>query len=244
MIPGSVYLWGDYIEAEDGYCAEFAYPKELFVGPKTDPTVILEMENAYGVPVTFSSPLPPLIRPQPMEWKGMPIVAGLREILHDVLYDTVSLDAAEEYTLFEDQVDVEGKTLLDTNMVCQNILPAPHKFCIRILSAAFFDSNGILPVSHPVYWHSTLSFRLSQKQYWLSPTWMIADVAAILFGIDKLTPAERLAILIRGNFAMTLAEPLWIEQQQMFSAMLKLSKPFPGLKFILMLEGERSRVVM
>lgn len=50
-IFGSVYLWGRVIEHEHGYRAEFAYPKELFVSPKTDPLKIMQIEHNYGVPV-------------------------------------------------------------------------------------------------------------------------------------------------------------------------------------------------
>ena len=50
-VAGSCYLWGDVKEHDRGYLAEFAYPKELFVGTGADPMLIMQIEENYGVPV-------------------------------------------------------------------------------------------------------------------------------------------------------------------------------------------------
>lgn len=51
---GQVALWGKVIEGEDGYRAEFAYPKTLFV-PYTKMRWI-EILSVYGVPVKLMNP--------------------------------------------------------------------------------------------------------------------------------------------------------------------------------------------
>src|SRR5438132_5396137 len=52
-IGGEVYLWGRVEEHEDGYRAQFAYPKRLWVAEDFDPVGIMELEDNYGVSVEF-----------------------------------------------------------------------------------------------------------------------------------------------------------------------------------------------
>ena len=52
-VAGEVYLWGQVREFTGGYTAEFAYPKKLFMSPEADPTVIMMLEDGYGVEVTL-----------------------------------------------------------------------------------------------------------------------------------------------------------------------------------------------
>lgn len=52
-VAGSVYLWGEVQEHTEGYLAEFAYPKELFMPEDTDPCLVMMLEEHYGVPVTL-----------------------------------------------------------------------------------------------------------------------------------------------------------------------------------------------
>jgi hypothetical protein len=56
-IGGEVYLWGDVTETAHGYLAQYAYPKQLFVMSDMDPTVVMELEDNYGVPVLVSEAL-------------------------------------------------------------------------------------------------------------------------------------------------------------------------------------------
>ena len=56
-VAGSVYLWGEVKQYTEGYLAEFAYPKELWMPEDTDPVVVMRVEENYGVPVTFRSDL-------------------------------------------------------------------------------------------------------------------------------------------------------------------------------------------
>jgi hypothetical protein len=55
-VAGSVYLWGEVKEYTEGYLAEFAYPKELWMPEDTDPLVIMKVEENYGVPVELRIP--------------------------------------------------------------------------------------------------------------------------------------------------------------------------------------------
>jgi len=52
-VAGEVYLWGQVREFTGGYTAEFAYPKKLFMSPDADPTVIMMLEDGYGVEVSL-----------------------------------------------------------------------------------------------------------------------------------------------------------------------------------------------
>lgn len=48
---GEVYLWGTVIECTDGYRAEYAYPKSLYVRGNVDVLTVMALEENYGVPV-------------------------------------------------------------------------------------------------------------------------------------------------------------------------------------------------
>jgi hypothetical protein len=58
---GSVYLWGEVQEFTQGYTAEFAYPKELWMPEDTDPTLVLKLEDNYGVPVRLRAEFQKLV---------------------------------------------------------------------------------------------------------------------------------------------------------------------------------------
>lgn len=53
-VAGSIYMWGEVKECSEGYLAEFAYPKQLWMPEDTDPTIILQLEENYGVPCDLS----------------------------------------------------------------------------------------------------------------------------------------------------------------------------------------------
>lgn len=53
-VSGSIYMWGEVKECSEGYLAEFAYPKQLWMPEDTDPTIILQLEENYGVPCDLS----------------------------------------------------------------------------------------------------------------------------------------------------------------------------------------------
>lgn len=56
-VAGEVYLWGQVIEHTEGYLAEFAYPKQLFVGNHADAVTAMQLEQEYGVPISFRDDL-------------------------------------------------------------------------------------------------------------------------------------------------------------------------------------------
>ena len=53
-VAGAIYMWGEVKECPLGYLAEFAYPKLLWVPEDTDPCIILQLEENYGVPCDLS----------------------------------------------------------------------------------------------------------------------------------------------------------------------------------------------
>lgn len=52
VIWGEVYLWGKIQDYTEGYRAEFAYPKALYVAPASDAQLAKAVGDRYGVPVT------------------------------------------------------------------------------------------------------------------------------------------------------------------------------------------------
>lgn len=52
-VAGEVYLWGKVTEHEQGYLADFAYPKRLFPHSNLDPIVAMQLEDEYGVPCIY-----------------------------------------------------------------------------------------------------------------------------------------------------------------------------------------------
>lgn len=58
-VAGEVFMWGEVKDCPDGYLAEFAYPKSLWMPESTDPVTIMQLEQNYGVPVTLRSELGP-----------------------------------------------------------------------------------------------------------------------------------------------------------------------------------------
>jgi hypothetical protein len=53
-VAGEVYLWGEVKECPHGWLAEFAYPKKLWMPENTDPVVVMQLEENYGVPVELN----------------------------------------------------------------------------------------------------------------------------------------------------------------------------------------------
>jgi hypothetical protein len=56
-VCGEIYMWGEVTETQYGYLAQYAYPKELWVMTDMDPTIMMELEDNYGVPVKTSEAL-------------------------------------------------------------------------------------------------------------------------------------------------------------------------------------------
>ena len=56
-IGGSVYLWGEVKEYEKGWMAEYAYPKEFYLGEDADMLTVMQLEEDYGVPVILRKEL-------------------------------------------------------------------------------------------------------------------------------------------------------------------------------------------
>ena len=54
-VAGEVYLWGEVDEHEQGYLADFAYPKKLFLPSNFDAVKAMQLEDEYGVPCEFRS---------------------------------------------------------------------------------------------------------------------------------------------------------------------------------------------
>jgi len=52
---GEVWLWGNVIEGTDGFRAQYAYPKQLFISSRAKRSA-KSLRKTYGVPVTVVEP--------------------------------------------------------------------------------------------------------------------------------------------------------------------------------------------
>jgi hypothetical protein len=110
----------------------------------------------------------------------MPIATGIAEICRDILMDSEPL-GAEKLTLFVNPLgannrDGKRKTFQDTNMWASAMLPAPEDFIATGIKVVFLGVDGqLLPVSHPLYWTSSVEFYISNKRYWNSVAAEVVD---------------------------------------------------------------------
>ena len=53
-IHGEVFIWGSVVEHEQGFRAEFAYPKTLYLSPETLPVAVKEIQNRMEGLIPYS----------------------------------------------------------------------------------------------------------------------------------------------------------------------------------------------
>ena len=271
-ISGEVNLWGFVLEHDEGYRAEFAYPKELWVNKEFDATMILRLEEAYGVPVVIKEDLPVILAPTPpppMKFTSG-IQHGLMEIVRDVVYDRENLGTSYK-RLFCIPVGVMVtpyrrppmiKTWERTNMVMASCLPAPNVFVIKAIRCVFLEPDGQpVPVTDPIYWQASLTLRVCMKQYWRSPCAYVADPMVLLGATDwsKIPAAERMnlinaisAPLTCGNTTMPGTngcvsmgvEGVELAQQMLFDVEISGGENWPDRDVLVALEGVSGRAVI
>jgi hypothetical protein len=83
MVCGKVALWGDVVEHDFGYRAEFAYPVELWAHENSDPMTVMMLELKYGVPVTLD----------PAPWTNIIKEENQTEVRKDSWFSRLSLGA-------------------------------------------------------------------------------------------------------------------------------------------------------
>jgi hypothetical protein len=110
----------------------------------------------------------------------MPIAAGLAEICRDVLMDCEPL-GNQKLTLFVNPLGAEAadgrrKTYRDTNLWMSSMLPAPEDFVAIGIKCVFLNPNGdVIPISHAIYWTSSVEFYISNRRYWNSVAAEVVD---------------------------------------------------------------------
>jgi hypothetical protein len=185
------------------------------------------------------------------------------EIFRDVMYDTVDVCSVsdsgagnlQEFNLFRTVLSEDGKTYVQTNNYVQNRLPNPQEFVVEKLYCAFFTNEGVLPVTHPAYWKSSIGFFVGDlmKPYWISPCWAIAHPAAVLGHVENLTTEEQKVIkeyLTTGKLNSPThgihgIQELIIKGDRFFKVLLTCQYPKKpcDLKFIFLMEGTRKRII-
>jgi len=269
-IAGAVNLWGSVIEHDEGYRAEFAYPKELWVNKEFDATMILRLEEAYGVPVVIKEDLPAIVTPPPpppMKFTSG-IQHGIMEIVRDVIYDREPLGTSYKRLFC---IPVGGmissgyrvsfvKTWEHTNMVMAGCLPCPQVFTIKAIRCVFLEPDGFpVPVTDAIYWQASLTLRVCMKQYWRSPCAYVADPAILMGATDwsKIPAAERLNLInaisapltcgstpIPGTIHTCSVHGVALEQQQNFDVEISGAEKWPDRHVLVALEGVAGCAVM
>ena len=172
----------------------------------------------------------------------MPIFQECMEVFDDALFDSVLLgDETWDRVLFAPR---DHPTADQTNLDTRIFIPNSQRFSVAQIRCAFLVRDSLLPVSHPAYGVSWITFRIGdvEKLYWTGQCWTIPHPAALLcesiYHSDRgLTLAKR--ILDLGIFK----DPITIEPGESFHAVLTTQRPFPGLTFYLFLQGSRKRAV-
>ena len=169
------------------------------------------------------------------------------EALDDVMFDTVEVPPQGGFArLF-------GKTVGDsaprhgevrTNQIIPNTLPNPHQFEVMRFYCAFFNRNGVVPVSHPVYWHSCVNSSTgdNNRLYWHSPCWAIAHPTAILGNLTGFAP-EHLKAVIEGLTIGKLTSPIILRHGEFINGALMVDGQFAPLEFVFLMAGIRARSV-
>jgi len=194
-IMGEVYLWGEVIEHEEGYRAQFAYPKELWVKKDFDAAMIVRLEETYGVPVIIKEDLPASIStPHPTTFRsGSSLINSyILEITKECVYDREPLFGVCNRMLFcvplgqvtHSPLGGRLKGYQQTNMLQAGCLDAPRKLLVKQIRCTFFEDGKPLPVSDRIYWDAYLEFSTFGKTYWRGPAAYAADPLVVLAGTD------------------------------------------------------------
>jgi hypothetical protein len=223
-ICGEVNLWGMVLDYDEGFRAEHAYPKELWVTSEFDATMIVRLEETYGIPVVIKeAPTPPAVSPTAFRGLGATaanttgmLTSGLGEFLVDTIYDREVISGANCHLFClpvgQMTFGIDGLAMLKsydrTNMWMACYLPAPERFLIKSIRCAFFEPDGSpVPVTDPIYWQSTLELNLCSKNYWRSPVAYLADPVVLLAATDwsAIPHEERIQLIdrLRTNNALT-----------------------------------------
>lgn len=262
-ISGEVYLWGMVLEHAEGFRAEHAYPKELWVGKDFDATMIVRLEETYGVPVVIKEAPTPPVQP-PMNFRPAAhsslsaITSTLAEFVVDTVYDRETICGSRMH-LFSVPVGqmsygIDGipamKTFNRTNMYQCACMPAPNRFLIKSLRCAFFEADGsLVPVTDPIYWDATLELSICMKTYWRSPCAHVCDPANLLAATDwsKIPHEERLLLIDRlrssnslvsdsvnfGGLILPGIDGVMIEQQQSFQVKIDGAEKWQGRREVM-----------
>jgi hypothetical protein len=260
---GEVSLWGTVIEHRDGYRAEFGYPKRLFVDSQFDASLILRLEDTYGVPIEIKEDWPDT-RP----FYSSNLSAGIMEVCADIEYDHEPLKPNTLLfciPLGQQSQDCDGAVITKdqtlTSMLMPGQLQAPERFLLRGIRLIFFENGIPLPITDPLYWNSFFNLQIGYKSYWRSLCGIIADPGLVMQNTDwtKIAVDQRLNLLSRSEFhldgpgftlpnnaGVEAIQGVMIEQQQPFCAKIQLgiNQKYEKRSVLCCLTGMKMRAVI
>ncbi len=205
----------------------------------------------------------------------MPIAAGIAEICRNILMDTEPL-GTEKLTLFVNPLganarDGRRKTFQDTNMWMSAMLAAPEEFVATGIKCVFLGPDGFpLPITHALYWTSSVEFYISARRYWQSVTAEVVDPILLTnveewnkLDLDRKTqlikrfgkqlagdgiPADRIIVPSfpvdsRSSRHQPPVEGIMIATQQNFSVKIDHQGKCPLCRVLIVLQGTSWRPV-
>lgn len=194
-----------------------------------------------------------------------PVVAGLRELITQPLYSTVTVAANTAFpqlsTFFQAVIGAAGVTQQQTNMTQAGILPAPQKFSVRALRLAVRNDANQTDLINLLY-QTWLRLYVSEKPYFLGPAFLLTagggavGYAALLDTAGQGTNVFNITSngLQDQRNIFALSRPIEVEQNEQFRLELNLGVAFntvaagsvpagTGLTIVSILDGELSRGV-
>jgi len=206
----------------------------------------------------------------------MPICGGPAEICRDVLMDSEPL-SKNKLSLFVNPLgslayDGRRKTFQDTNLWMSGMLPAPDKFVATGIKCIFLEPDGSpIPISHPLYWTSSVELYISTKRYWQSVAADVIDPIILTtveewnkldldrkvqlmkrFGSQLVGDAIRADRIIvpafpqdqRASMHQPAVEGVMIESQQPFGVKIDHQEKWPLCRILCVLQGTSWRPVL
>jgi hypothetical protein len=201
-----------------------------------------------------------------------PVMAGVRELITQSLYDSFAVAPATAFpaltTLFQAPVGQAGRTYQQTNMLAAGVLPAPQKFSTRAIRLAVCN-NAIPADLISLLYQTWVRLYVSQKWYFIGPSFLLTAGGGVAgYGATLGAPSALVGNAVPGSeFLFTsngvpdqrnvfaLSRPIEIEQNEQFSLEINLGVAFnttaaaavdplgTGLTVYALLDGELSRGV-
>lgn len=194
-----------------------------------------------------------------------PTVAGVEDVVNQPVYDTLTAAQGAAFPLtstFFTSGLTGGKTLAQTNMTLNGVLPAPQRLFVE--GYRIYVGNDAAPADLIAWMRNTSNtFTIGKKPYFEGPSFLLsAGAGALISAVGQVgtAPAGSAPILATSNGALdqrsifSLTQPYMIEQGEAFQVTHRAETAFnlsaagsnpsgTGLYIVFILDGELYRGV-